>query len=179
MTDKAPPTTRIDFAVGPTRIVTFADTYRAEFDAMVALAAAVSGSRVHAEDIAQEALARLERKWESVGSYDKPGAWLRRVTINLALNSKRRQVRELKSLIRLSGPQTVLGPAPAEHAEIWELVGALPKMQRAVIGLHFLEDRTITEMAEILELAEPTVRVHLHRARRSLHTALTSKEAER
>ena len=47
-----------------------------EYPKMVALAAAVSGSRASAEDIAQEAMARLDRNWAKVQSYDNPGGWL-------------------------------------------------------------------------------------------------------
>lgn len=151
----------------------FEAIFVAEYRPMVALAAAVSGSRVHAEDIAQEALSRLDRNWENVRGYDKPGAWLRRVTINLALSQKRRRATELKTLLRIGAPPSQMPPAPAEHQEVWDHVARLPRMQRAAISLHFLEDRTQEEIAEILEIAPATVRVHLHRARKTLYAALS------
>lgn len=69
--------------------------FRREFPAMVAVAYAMSGSRWAAEEAAQEALLRAYRSWETVGRYDKPGAWLRRVTINLATSWMRRRISEV------------------------------------------------------------------------------------
>ena len=67
---------------------------------MVALAAAVSGSAELAEDVAQEAMVRARRHWDRVSAYDKPGTWVRRVTINLALSSRRRIALEAKAALR-------------------------------------------------------------------------------
>lgn len=139
-----------------------------EYPKVVALAAAVSGSRAHAEDIAQEAMSRLSRNWVRVQGYEKPGAWLRRVTINLALSQKRKLVSEAKALLRLDSPAATMGPARAEDEAVWAAVAELPKQQRAAVSLYFLEDRSIEEIADILEISPSTARVHLHRARQTL-----------
>lgn len=157
---------------------TFEALFVREYPKMVALAAAVSGSRIHAEDIAQEALSRLDRSWQQVAGYDRPGAWLRRVTINLALSQKRRLVAETKARLRLGAPESTLPPAlPADEA-LWATVRALPPMQRAVVALHFLEDRSLEEIAEILDVSPSTARVHLHRARQTLRERLTDQRRE-
>jgi RNA polymerase sigma factor (sigma-70 family) len=44
----------------------------------------------------------------------------------------------------------------------------LPPSQRAVIVLHYYEDRPVGEIASTLGCREATVRVHLHRARKRL-----------
>lgn len=154
-------------------VSTFESVFVTEYANMVALAAAVSGSRVHAEDIAQEAMTRLDRDWAKIQSYAKPGAWLRRVTINLALSQKRRLKSEALALLRVGAPEPELPPAAAEDEHIWTLVARLSKKQRAVVALHFLEDKSLEEIAEILEISASTARVHLHRAKQSLHTSLT------
>lgn len=157
-----------------TALPTFDELFIREYPAMVALAAAVSGSRTHAEDIAQEALSRLDRNWDKVGGYAKPGAWLRRVTINLALSEKRRRVNELKALVRLRPINSSLPDGAVADLDVWEVVAQLPKMQRAVISLTFLEDRTSDEVGEILNISPATARVHLHRARKTLHERLSA-----
>ena len=58
---------------------------------MVALAAAVSRSPHTAEDLAQEAMLRARRHWDRLGAFDKPGTWVRRVTINLSLEQSTRR----------------------------------------------------------------------------------------
>lgn len=156
-------------------VQTFQSVFVTEYSSMVALAAAVSGSRVHAEDIAQEAMTRLDRNWAEVQHYGKPGAWLRRVTINLALSQKRRLKSEAKALLRIGVPEPELSEAPAQDDQLWELVSRLSKKQRAVVALHFLEDKSLEEIAEILEISASTARVHLHRAKQSLHKSLTQQ----
>ncbi len=53
----------------------------------------------------------------------------------------------------------------------------LPGKQRAAIALHYLEDRPINEIAEILDISHATARVHLHRGRQALAKTLGPKEA--
>ena len=157
-------------------VSTFESMFVTEYANMVALAAAVSGSRVHAEDIAQEAMTRLDRDWAKIQSYSKPGAWLRRVTINLALSQKRRLKSEALALLRVGTPEPELQATPGEDEHIWKLVSQLSKKQRAVVALHFLEDQSLEQIAEILEISASTARVHLHRAKQSLHDSLTQTQ---
>lgn len=145
--------------------------YRRELPAMVALAAAITGSTVAAEDLAQEALLRAYRNWDRVGTYDKPGAWLRRVTVNLALSTRKRMTAELRARLRLAGP-TALQPHPSDHDHVWSAVARLPGNQRAAVALHYLEDRSVADIAEILDCSPSTARVHLHRGRAALASLL-------
>ncbi len=150
---------------------TFEAFFHKEYPMMVALAAAVSGSRSGAEDIAQEAMTRAYRHWGKVKTYDKPGAWLRRVTINLAISARSRAGREVKLMFRLVSLPSLV-ESPPIHDDVWEAVRQLPKNQRAVVALYYLEDMSVAEIAEILGCAESTARVHLHRGRASLSKAL-------
>jgi len=138
---------------------------------MVALAFTVSGSRLVAEDIAQEALIDAELRWETVGRYDKPGAWVRRVTIQRSTKRLRRLRVEAAALIRLA-PVTGLAPGPDDVEEVFEAIGKLPSKQRAAVALHYLDGYTVAEVAAILECAEGTAKVHLHRARTALARTL-------
>lgn len=148
--------------------------YLREFPKMVALAAAVSGSRLIAEDLAQEAMVKANRQWGRVSGYDKPGAWLRRVTINLATSAVRRRAAEAKRFLRLNRGITVPGPEP-DDADVWRAVGRLPNKQRAAIALYYLEDRPVVEIADALGCAEATAKVHLHRGRQALADALSER----
>ena len=149
----------------------YEDFYRKEYPAMVALAAAVSGSFVAAEDLAQEALTRAYRRWERVSAYERPGAWLRRVTINLALSRRRQLASETKLRLRLASP-AASDPEPGEDAHVWAAVRRLPARQRAAVALYYLEDLPVAEIAGILGCSESTARVHLHRGRTALASML-------
>jgi RNA polymerase sigma-70 factor (ECF subfamily) len=150
---------------------TFDAFYVREYHQMVALAAAVSGSRTAAEDLAQEAMVRALRHWDRIAEYDRPGTWARRVTINLASSHVRRLRVEARSLLRLGRPRPIPPPSP-EHTGVWEELRRLPARQRAAIALFYLEDRPVEEIAEIMECAPATARVHLHRGRQALAAAL-------
>lgn len=147
-----------------------------EYPKMVALAAAVSGSRSSAEDIAQEAMARLDRNWAKVQGYDNPGGWLRRVTVNLAVSRRRRLVSEAKALLRLDRPASALPPEEPADPALWAAVAALPRNQRAAIALHYLEDRSVADIADVLDISPSTAKVHLHRGRQALRTRLEQED---
>ena len=142
--------------------------FRREYKPMVALATAVSGSAEAAEDIAQEAMLRARRHWDRVGDYDKPRVWVRRVTINLAISSRRRIAAEAK--VRLAWWERrdpAIQPEPLDP-ELLGALRALPARQRAAVSLHYLEDRSTSEIADLLGCSESTARVHLHRGRLAL-----------
>ncbi len=158
--------------------VDFDRFYRRELPAMVALAAAITGSTVAAEDLAQEALVRAFNRWDDIGLYDKPGAWLRRVTINLALSNRRRVGAELRARLRLGDNRlTAVEPHPERFDDVWQAVAKLPGQQRAAVALHYLEDRPVSDIAEILACSESTARVHLHRGRSTLASLLEGASA--
>lgn len=170
MTD--PETARVDQPI-PLR-ESFDAFYLREFPRMVALAVAVSGSRAAGEDLAQEAMMRAHRNWARISQYDKPGAWTRRVTINLCTSFLRRTAAESRARVRMLGRSVDLPPEPGEDQDIWRHVAALPRKQRAAVALHYLEDRPVKEIAEILGCSESTAKVHLHRGRQALAMALES-----
>jgi RNA polymerase sigma-70 factor, ECF subfamily len=146
----------------------FEDFFRGEYRAIVALAAAVSRSPDGAEDLAQEAMLRARKHWDRIGAFDNPGTWVRRVTINLSLNSRRGVDREART--RHAWWQR---PAPAEQPEaldpdLIDALHALSPNQRVAVSLHYLEDRSTPEIAALLGCSESTARVHLHRGRQAL-----------
>lgn len=143
--------------------------FRREFPKMVAVAYAISGSRWAAEELAQEACLRAYRSWDTVSRYDKPGAWLRRVTINLANSLIRRRVSEVKALQRYVSDNTeVVDEHPVEEAEFWGQVKALPRRQREVIVLRYVDGLDTSEIADVLDIAESSVRTYLQRGRQTL-----------
>lgn len=138
---------------------------------MVRLAAAVGGDPASAEDIAQEALNRAYTRWDKISGYEKPGAWLRRVTINLSLSSRSRAQRDLIRVRRL-GPEPSVPPPDEPYSAVWDAVKTLPRNQRAAIALHYLEDRSVEEIASIIGCSRSTAKVHLHRGRTTLQRKL-------
>jgi RNA polymerase sigma-70 factor (ECF subfamily) len=151
--------------------------FRREVRSLVALAAAIAGSD-RAEEIAQEALLRAHREWDRIARYDKPGAWTRRVTINLAMSSRRRRWNEHRALERVGARRQLTAPPP-EVDRFWELVRRLPAKQAAAVALYYLEDLSIADLADALGCAEGTAKAHLHQARQTLAAHLQHEEPDR
>jgi RNA polymerase sigma-70 factor (ECF subfamily) len=155
----------------------FEDFYEREYLAVVGLAYALSGSGWAAEDLAQEAFMAAHRDWERIGLYDKPGAWVRRVVANLSVSAFRRRTAEAKALARIAfGREDPLPDLAVGDAEFWAAIRALPRRQTQVVALYYLEDRSVVEVAEILDVTPGTVKRHLHDGRRALAKRLGSEE---
>lgn len=152
--------------------------YEREYPRMVALAVAVSGSRLASEDLAQEAMIRAHRHWSRISTYEKPGAWLRRITINLSTSWLRRRQAESRAKARvLLGRRQIL-TVPEPDDVVWSAVADLPDQQRAAVALFYLEDRSVADIASILGCAEGTAKTHLHRGRQTLSDRLRGLKEE-
>jgi RNA polymerase sigma factor (sigma-70 family) len=142
-----------------------------EHPRLVALGLALTGNRATACDLAQETLARAYRTWDRVQAYEQPGAWLRRVLINLAVDMRRKECQEQVALARL-GPQATEGFDQDGGGEWWAAVRALPVRERLAITLYYLEDYSVGEIAAVMDIARGTVRATLAQARKKLAVAL-------
>lgn len=151
--------------------------YAREFPMMVSIAYALSGGRMAAEDLAQEAMIAAYRRWPEIGQLERPGGWARRVVLNLAASAYQRRKAEARALLRLA-PLRGEPPAElsAEAAEFWRAVRRLPRHQAQAVALHYLEEASVAEIAEIMGCAENTVKVHLHRGRQALAQRLQAEE---
>src|SRR5688572_26940986 len=136
----------------------FEHFYLREYRGVVELAYALSGNRAGAEDISQEAFLRAHRDWHRVGRYQHPGAWVRRVAVNLATSAVRRRLIEARALARVWTREPVLVELPPSGADFWRAVRSLPRRQAQVIALHYLEDLSVVEVARVLGCTEGTVK---------------------
>jgi RNA polymerase sigma factor (sigma-70 family) len=156
-------------AAAPRPPESFEAFYRREYRAVVALAYGLSGSRVAAEDLAQEAFLAAHRDWDRVGVFEHRGAWVRRVAINLAVSGSRTRLREARALVRLAGQRQLrVEPLPAADADFWRTVRGLPRRQAQAVALYYLEDLPVRQIAAILGCSEGAVKAHLFKGRRTL-----------
>ncbi|MGE5211258.1 MAG: RNA polymerase sigma factor, partial [Acidobacteriota bacterium] len=59
-----------------------------------------------------------------------------------------------------------------------ELLAVLPARQREVATLYYVDDRSVAEIAAILEIDEGTVKSHLSTARERLRAVIDRDEAQ-
>jgi len=151
---------------------TFESYYSADYRSLVGLAVVLTGSRSVAEDLCQEALTEAYRRWDVVRDYDDPGAWVRRVLVNTSRSRFRRARSEANALGRL-GSRRADESTPTERSpEVWEAIRRLPARQAQAVALFYWEDRSIAQIAEILECGTETVKTHLKRGRAALSQTL-------
>jgi RNA polymerase sigma-70 factor (ECF subfamily) len=142
------------------------------------------GDADEAEDVAQEALVRLDAGLGGFAGKSLFATWLYRVTRNVALEWGRRAARTLRLRTALArGPDddpAMADPADGVHADavsalVRALLDDLPPRQREVFYLADLEELAPVDIAQRLGLEPATVRVHLLRARRALRARILSE----
>jgi RNA polymerase sigma-70 factor (ECF subfamily) len=149
--------------------------YRREYPKVATLTMVLTRDASAAEDLTQEAFLRANRDWDRVGSYEHPGAWVRRVATNLAMSRFRRLRTETKALLRFTGSIRV-AEMDTDAAEFWAEVRRLPARQAQVVALHYVEDRSVDDIAATLGVSPASVKTHLQRARRTLAERFGSVE---
>lgn len=142
--------------------------FREEYPRIVRTAYLMVGEREAAEDIAQEAFARLYARWARVSRYDRPGAWVRRVAIRLAA----RAIQRRRFIPLVEPPAVPAGRDPDLHRALLQL----PHAQRAAVVLHYLEDRPVDDVAALMGCSPSTAKVHLHRGRKRLAALLGEED---
>lgn len=150
----------------------FDEFFVAERSRLVAQAYLLAADIHSAQDLAQCALERAWRNWETVGAYDRPDRWARRVLLNLALNERRRWTREVASadLDR----QATNGPSELHVALVQALRQLPPEQQKAVV-LHHGAGLPVAEVAADLGVPEGTVKSWLSRGRAKLAQSLSGE----
>jgi len=147
----------------------FDEFFRTCHAAVVGVALAMVGDAEGARDLAQEAMLRALRDWRRVSRLERPDMWVRRVTVNLAIDARRRRARELRVVQRRSVlEEAAVGDPAVEHSPLWQAVRALPDRQRAAVVLRYVDDLSVPEIALVLEVAEGTIKATLSQARSSL-----------
>ncbi len=133
-------------------------------------------------DIVQETFVAAVRHIGSLREEAKFGGWLFGIAHQKCVESWRKQNRAaaLRDEIAQSPPDPDDGPDEwlirrEQEAEFMRLLNELPAPQRSVLLLHFVEDFSLEEMAEITQTPLGTVKSRLHYAKRALRKMLEDK----
>ncbi|MBI3184163.1 MAG: RNA polymerase sigma factor [Myxococcales bacterium] len=154
----------------------------AHLDALFRTARLLTGDEAAAEDLVQEAGLRACRGWDGLRSIPSVKAWLMQILHRTFLNSRRSEGRgpklvdlDLDDLLS----QPVVEPdlekgldAAAIAEEVARALDELPAGFREALWLVDVEELTLAEAAEVLELPLGTVASRAHRARRLLRDQL-------
>ncbi len=134
-------------------------------------------------DDEEDAWDALQETWlsalKSIGSLRDPAtlpAWLYRIARNKAMDRLRRKCAERELLIDEDDVPEVGVPDETldlQNAQVvHDALGKLKLRHREVLTLHFLEDLSIAEMSDVLQVSPGTVKSRLHHAKRALKAVL-------
>jgi len=128
-----------------------------------------------ARDVAQEALVRGLTTLPELRDASRFGAYLVRIAIRLAADTRRRgrRPRPLDQDVVDGRPGPLDRLVGRERADrVLDELERLPEDVRRVFLLRHVEGASYARIADLLDLPEGTVAWHLHRARRSLRASL-------
>jgi RNA polymerase sigma-70 factor (sigma-E family) len=129
------------------------------------------GNREVAEDLTQETLLRVWRKWAAVSAMDRPDRWALRVAFNLAKTGFRR-LRVARRVAALCDGAPASDSDPTDAITVRSAVAALPPRQRAAVVLRYFNDLSVADTAEILGCADGTVKALTSQALATLRSRL-------
>jgi RNA polymerase sigma-70 factor (ECF subfamily) len=152
----------------------FTDLYEKHFSELAAQVCAYLGDATEAQDLVQEAFLRAWQRWDKVGGYEEPVAWVRRVAWNLATSKHRRNQVARKFLQKSSAPEAAPAASP-DHVALVAALRLVPAKRRQALVMHYMADMTISAIAEQTGAREGTVKSWLHRGRKELAALLTDE----
>ncbi len=126
------------------------------------------GNAARAEETTQDVFLKV---WQALPRFDGRASlstWIYTIAKNTTISHLRAEGHR-RALPLEEAPEPFARQEPELcHLEVDRLVAKLPVEQRQAIELFYLQERSIQDVAEMLDLPEGTVKSHLHRARKAL-----------
>jgi RNA polymerase sigma-70 factor (ECF subfamily) len=151
---------------------------------VVSLATKLLGRTEDAQDAAQEVFLRVYKYLHRLDLQKPIEPWLMRMTVNVSRDIGRKRQLRLNAFPESESADAVparAGCNPFEEVAaeqqrqlLWKALTSLPEKERIAVTLRDIEGLSTSEVAEILESSESTVRSQISRARVRLKEAMDS-----
>lgn len=152
--------------------------YRLHAPQIFGLVLGRSGSRAVAEEVMAQTFEAAAVQFARGRSDDVTHGWLVTVAKRRLVDHWRRKRRQADLLGRLN-PGDGDGAVPSSvDPDLWAAVDSLAPNQRAVLVLRYVDDWSVAEIAEGLEMSYRAAESLLARARASLRTAMQRRGVE-
>ena len=145
------------------------------------------GNAHEAEDLAQEAFVRAYTNINSFNQNLKFSTWLYRIATNLCIDRLRKKKPDYYLDAEIAGTEglTMYSQVPSKtvlpedevvnleiQQQIQQEISKLPEKYRSVIVLKYIEELSLNEISNILEIPLGTVKTRIHRGREALRHQL-------
>lgn len=160
------------------------ETYNRNIKKMIGLCYRYVYDLQVAEDLAHDSFVSAMKKSDSFKGIGQIDAWLRRITINTALqylrsskiSSQRQQDLFLTESIESEDTNS---PVDFTTQELLDAISLLPEHHRLVFNLYVIDNYSHNDIAKELNISEGTSKSHLARARKKLQSILNEKLKEK
>jgi RNA polymerase sigma-70 factor (ECF subfamily) len=168
----------------------FAEIVSIYKDKLYHLAYRMTGSRQEAEDVVQETFLRVYKNLDRYDENQKFSTWIYRIATNLCIDRlrKRRAVYSLDAESSdhegLDGYAMLPSDDKTPESElllsetqrlIHEAMATLPAKYKSVMVLRYLQDLSLQEISDVLNMPVTTVKTRVHRGREFLRKKLEHK----
>ena len=143
-----------------------------------------NGDRALSDDLAQTAFIRAWQGMNGFKMLSSFSTWLYRIAYNTTISALRRRpcnsVAIAEEILADTDDTLVDETLNNENEELLQrldrAIALLSPEERALVRLYHLEERSISETAQITGLKENSVKVKLHRARKKLYILIKEQE---
>jgi RNA polymerase sigma-70 factor (sigma-E family) len=132
------------------------------------------GDPHRAEDVVQDALARLYTNWPRVSRADNVEGYVRRILVNSHYSDHRRPWRRESASSHAVDVPLEPGLTLEDADAVWTAIRRLPPGQRKVVVLRHIWDRSVEETAADLGISTGTVKSQSRDALTALRHALSA-----
>jgi RNA polymerase sigma-70 factor, ECF subfamily len=156
-------------------------------DMVYRTALVISSDAETAADLLQDVFLRLHRFAGNIDPTRPLEPWLYRMTANLAYTWMKRSKRWLRPLEDMA--EWLVGtkkedtessyPLDDDFQYVQQAVSSLPMPQRVVVVLYYLNDLSLQEISEILDVPVGTVKSRLYYGREALKRQLVTSQNDR
>jgi len=154
----------------------YVDYVTARMPALRRLAFLLAGDEHRADDLVQQTITTLYLKWHRAQAAEHLDAYVRTMLVRTYLNERRLAWARVR-LVRDTPERASSDDSGIEDRHVVRAALArLPRRQRAVLVLRFLDDRPVEEVAEMLGCSSGTVKSHTSRGLASLRRLLEQRE---
>lgn len=154
----------------------FEEVFKTSYPRLVSQLLVVTSNPADAEEVVQEAFARLWQRWRRVREFENVESWIRRVALNEAISRYRRQARrgfgrntQHAAVPEIAAPDAntaILGTS------VLKALRGIPVQQRSALFYRYVMDLSIDDIAKEMCTKPGTVKSWLSRGRALLQQEL-------
>jgi RNA polymerase sigma-70 factor (sigma-E family) len=146
---------------GDVAVVGFDDFVAARSTGLLRTAYLLTRDHALAEDLLQTALTKAWFSWSRIQGDPEP--YVRKILVNTFASWWRRKWNGEQAHADVPEPEPD-GSTPDDRHDLWTAMGRLPRRQRAVVVLRYVEDLSEAETARLLGISPGTVKSQTSKA---------------